>query len=426
MVRKTIESRAALLFRNAPGEFDGSRSITESDLCSGMCVPLWGSRGIIGVLQADSRMETGVFTAIDLDLLTIFGCQLTAALEKLALFDRLASSERALQTENRRLRKDLRKAHGVKSMIGTSKPMVELLSLVDQLADTSATILIQGETGTGKELIARALHDNGPRAERPFIVQNCGALPEDLLASELFGHTKGAFTGAIADKRGRFEEADGGTIFLDEIGEMPKAMQVYLLRVLQDGEITRIGESVARHVDVRVLSATNRDLKAEVEAGRFREDLYYRIKVVQLDVPPLRERSDDIPLLANAFLERYASAQKKEVPGIGEEAMGSLVAYAYPGNVRELQNVIERVVSLYRGAGPIESKDLPPEFTSQAEMDLTSEDDERSMSDIVEDVKQRLIRKALDTSSTKVEAAKKLGITHQSLDKMMKSRGMKS
>ena len=231
-------------------------------------------------------------------------------------------------------------------IIGQSAPMREVYDLIERVADTPSTVLITGESGTGKELIARALHENSSRTEEPFIRVNCAAIPPDLIESELFGYEKGAFTGAVTSKPGRFELAHGGTLFLDEIGEIPVSMQVKLLRAIQEQEFERVGGIKTMKVDVRLIAATNRDLKADIESGAFREDLYYRLNVVQLDLPPLRARRSDIPVLAHHFLEKYAKENERELEGFTDEALRALMAYPWPGNVRELENAIERAVVL--------------------------------------------------------------------------------
>lgn len=255
--------------------------------------------------------------------------------------------ERAeLKDENVYLRRELEERYRFGNIVGRSPRMRTVFSLVERVARTSSTVLVHGESGTGKELIARAIHFSGPRSGRRFLSINCGAMPENLLESELFGHVKGAFTGAVKEKAGLFHEAEGGALFLDEIGEMTPAMQVKLLRVLQEKMVRRVGGSEEEAVDVRIISATNRDLEAMVEAGEFREDLYYRINVIPVHLPPLRERREDIPLLVEHFLARYVDELELEPRQLSQEAMRVLEAYDWPGNVRELENVLERAVAL--------------------------------------------------------------------------------
>ena len=247
------------------------------------------------------------------------------------------------------LQEEIRSEHNFEEMVGNSPALLALLRKVERVADTDATVLIYGETGSGKELIARALHNSGPRKQRPLVKVNCGAVPASLLESELFGHVKGAFTGAIDRRVGRFELADGGTLFLDEIGELPLDTQVKLLRVLQEQEFEPVGSSKTMRVDVRIIAATNRDLAEEVRAGRFRSDLFFRLNVVPLTVPPLRERPADIPLLVAYFLSRFAKKFGRRIDGVSRDTMDRLVRYQWPGNIRELQNIVERAVVLSTG-----------------------------------------------------------------------------
>jgi len=258
------------------------------------------------------------------------------------------SERQRLATENRELREALRERHRVEGIIGESGRMQEVLSLVRRVAPTDTTVLIRGESGTGKELIAKAIHYASPRAAGPLVRVNCAALPESLLEAELFGHEKGAFTGAVASRKGRFELADGGSLFLDEIGDLPSHLQVKLLRVLQEREFERLGSSRPIPVNVRLLAATHRDLEAFIRDGRFRDDLYYRVNVVTLTVPPLRERREDIPPLIDHFLEKVSRRDGKAITGLTREAREALLRYDYPGNVRELENLVERAVVLSR------------------------------------------------------------------------------
>jgi two-component system, NtrC family, response regulator HydG len=266
-------------------------------------------------------------------------------------------------TEVTTLRKDISRRHSYAQMIGSNQKMQKLYRVIEDVAPSLATIMIRGESGTGKELVARALHYNSNRADGPFVMVNCSALSENLLESELFGHVRGAFTGAVSTRRGRFEEASGGTIFLDEIGDVSPVVQVKLLRVLQQKVVEKVGDNTTVPVDVRVLSATNRDLEDLVATGRMREDFYYRIKVVSLDVPPLRERRDDIPLLVEHFLSKLRSDNLN----LSSEVMRALMSYRWPGNVRELENAIEHASVLSRG-GDILTQHLPPEIVSARDM----------------------------------------------------------
>ena len=270
-------------------------------------------------------------------------------IEELKLVVRNALERRRLEHENRVLKRELREKLRFDTLVGDSPRMREVLDLVARIAPTHSTVLISGESGTGKELVARAIHTQSPRADRPFVSINCGALPDELLESELFGHTRGSFTGAVAAKKGLFEVADGGTIFLDEIGDTSPAMQVKLLRVLQERRIRRVGGTEEAEVNVRVLAATNQDLEMLVREKRFREDLYYRINVIQIRMPALREKPEDVPALAMHFLNKYNRIMGKQVTRIDEDAMRRLQDHAWPGNVRELENVLERAVALEPG-----------------------------------------------------------------------------
>ncbi|MBN1847791.1 MAG: sigma-54-dependent Fis family transcriptional regulator [Deltaproteobacteria bacterium] len=329
-----------------------------------------------------------------------------------------------LREENRLLRESLGGQFDRQNIIGRSPSMVKLLETVAQVAPSEATVLITGDSGTGKEMIAGAIHYNSPRKENPFIKINCAAITETLLESELFGHEKGAFTGAYRRKEGKFRLAHGGSIFLDEISEMSLAMQVKLLRVLQDREITRVGGEEVVHVDVRVIAATNRDLLKEIEKGRFREDLYYRLNVVTLKMPTLRERKEDIPLLAQHFLKMFAEKNRKGTKGFTPHAMDRLLKYQWPGNVRELMNAVERGVVLSR-ADYIGEEDLP--------LLIGDESDEKNLisRDIIpadiplEEVEKASILKTLEsTNGNKSEAARRLGITRKTLHKKLKTYGM--
>ncbi len=283
--------------------------------------------------------------------------------EMLFTVDR-ALSRRTLTQENEQLKRQLNRSLGLENMVGADHRMRKMYETLATVAATRATVLITGESGTGKSLIARAIHHASPRRERPFVEVNCGALPEGLLESELFGHRRGAFTGAEADRQGKFKRADGGTIFLDEIATASAGFQVKLLRILQERRFERVGDDESIEVDVRILLATNIDLKEAVERNRFREDLFHRINVVNIHIPPLRERSGDIPLLAEHFLRRYTRENEKTLDGIDDEAMRLLVAYAWPGNVRELENAMERAVVLTRGSS-LTAEDFPLEISGK-------------------------------------------------------------
>jgi len=267
--------------------------------------------------------------------------------DELRLVVEKALEKKLLADENQRLRTALRSRS--RSLVGSSAALARVHDLIAQVATTRTNVLLSGESGTGKELVARAIHDLSERRDKPFIAVNCGAIPENLLESELFGHVRGAFTGAVANKPGLVETADGGTLFLDEIGELPPSLQVKLLRLIQEKTLRRVGGNHDARVDVRIVAATNRDLRAEAQAGRFREDLYYRLNVIQIALPPLRERMEDVPVLVQHFLEKFRRELGKEVTDVSPAAMEKILAHAFPGNVRELENLIERAVALSRG-----------------------------------------------------------------------------
>jgi len=279
-------------------------------------------------------------------------------IDKLSLIVKRALENSSLKRQNRELLNQLRKKYSFESIIGKSEPMKKVFETIELVAPSRANVLIYGESGTGKEMIADAIHHNSPRNQKPYVKVHCAAIPETLLESELFGHEKGAFTGAIARKRGRFELANQGSIFLDEIGEISLQMQVKLLRVIQQREFERVGGESPIKVDVRIISATNKNLKEEIENGNFREDLYYRLDVVSIQVPPLREKKDDIPLMVHKFIEEFAHENNKPVEGITNGALSALVSYRWPGNVRELRNVIESIVVLTK-SNIINEQDLP-------------------------------------------------------------------
>ena len=340
------------------------------------------------------------------------------------LIDRIAE-QRTLRKENETLREELRgKGVTTNQIIFQSAAMSEVVNLSGRVASSSATVLIQGESGTGKELLARLIHNLSPRSERPMIVVNCAALSENLLESELFGHEKGAFTGASRRRIGRFEEADGGTLFLDEIGELSPAVQAKLLRFLQEREFQRVGGNRNIRSDVRIISATNRNLKGKIEDGTFREDLYYRLNVVRIAVPPLRERKEDLSPLIDHFLGRFAIENSKEIQGISPEARDLLLKYDYPGNVRELENIIERAVVITRGS-VVTSRDLP--FSGSAVQPHTSEVKTwRSLQESVEDLERKMIKRALDeTANHQTKAANMLGVSERTLRYKLKKYGLK-
>ena len=336
-----------------------------------------------------------------------------------------AEERERLKSENLRFKQALQAEYDFKNIIAKSHQMIEIFQLIKKVADYNTTVLLTGGSGTGKELVARALHYNGNRRDKSFIAVNCGAIPENLLESELFGHVKGAFTDAVRNKNGLFEEADGGTICLDEIGELPKDLQVKLLRVIQEGELRRVGDSKSRKIDVRIIAATAKDLMEEIKKGNFREDLFYRLNVVPIKIPPLRERQGDIPLLVNHFIERYAKKFGKAVKGISDMAMNLLISYAWPGNVRELENIIERAVIL-EDTEVIREENLPfTKKTGQSLHQIEALSNDLSIKKAEEELEKTLIRKALEmTNGNKTKAAHLLEISHRALIYKIKEFGL--
>jgi DNA-binding NtrC family response regulator len=333
---------------------------------------------------------------------------------ELALVVEKAVRDAVLRREVQQLRRAVREDYSFHQILGKSKPMREVFDLIRRVADSQTNVLITGESGTGKELAAKAIHFNSDRRGGPFVPVNCAAIPEALLESELFGHMKGAFTDAKGDKRGLFEEAHGGTLFLDEISELPLMLQAKILRAIQEKEIRRVGSTKAVAVDTRIIAATNLALADEVKAKRFREDLYYRLNVIEIRMPPLRERREDIPLLVDAFLKKCAEAGRKAVKGLAESALALLMDYPWPGNVRELENVIERAVTLARGER-VMPEDLPPAIHG-ARGDRKVVDDAADRTLPLEDVEKEYILRILDkTGGNKYQAAQLLGIDRKTL-----------
>ncbi|MAV90517.1 MAG: Fis family transcriptional regulator [Bdellovibrionaceae bacterium] len=332
-----------------------------------------------------------------------------------------ALRSQGLEVENRNLKKELNIEYNFQNLVGNSEPMHRIFELIRRVSLAPTNILITGESGTGKEVIAKAIHYNGPLKDEPFVTVNCGAIPESLMESEMFGHKKGSFTGAIADKAGLFEVADGGTLFLDEVGELPLSIQVKLLRAIQERTIRRVGGTDDSKINVRIMAATNRDLEEMVKEGTFRQDLFYRLNVINIKSPALRERSDDIPALANHFLKKYNKKLSKNIEGISQEAMDVLKKYNYPGNVRELENIIERTVALEAGSS-ILPESLPPfvntsggrKVASSHEIEVT--EDGLDLDKVMGQIEKEILIKAIHTAGgVKKKAAKLLNITFRSM-----------
>ncbi len=339
-------------------------------------------------------------------------------LDRLLVLLRNAGEARALQSENRRLRKSR-----ISGIIGRSPALRALITDIERIGPTSARVLIQGEHGTGKELVARGLHQASPRRDRPFIAVNCSAIPEELIESELFGHERGSFTGATQARRGRFEEADGGTLFLDEVADLSPRAQTKLLRVLQEGELTRVGGSRGVRVDVRVVSATNRDLSAAAQTGAFREDLYFRLAVIPLTVPPLRDRREDVPLLVEHFLAQVARDVPSAARAFAPEAMAVFAGYRFPGNVRELRNLVERLAIMSRGPA-ISAAEVRAVLPSAAE---PATEESGRLADTMRRFEREQIERALEAAGGNVtRAAEKLGIERSHLYKKLRKLGLQT
>jgi Nif-specific regulatory protein len=346
--------------------------------------------------------------------------------DQLAVLIGRISERQNLIRENTELKEQLIERYKFDEIVSTSHDMEEAINLAGRVATSNATVLLRGESGTGKELVAKAIHYHSPRANFPLIKVNCAALPETLLESELFGHEKGAFTGATAKRIGRFEAADKGTLFLDEIGELTPGMQVKLLRVLQEREFERLGGNQTIKVDVRVITATNRDLEKAMHEGKFREDLYYRLNVVSVVIPPLRERKEDIPELLDHFIKKYGQANRKKISGVSAEARDILMRYSYPGNVRELENIIERAVVLSKG-GTVTSADLPLHLrTADSEEKICVRKKGNSLNETLDTMERGIIIDALKGSGgVQTRAAEKLGVSERVLRYKLKKYRIK-
>jgi len=419
VLRRVLKDRAAVLAADAMDEMGDSESIMGARIRSTIGVPLWQEEEILGVLECDNRGSSGVFKARDLDVLMVLASQAGLAISNAMLFRELQIADEQLEGENRYLRKRQGGAR-FDNMIGESPAMQEIFNQLEKVIDTRATVCISGETGTGKELIASAIHHQGKRRQKMFVAQNCAALPENLLESELFGHKKGAFTGADQDKKGLFMIAHGGSLFLDEVGEMSLPLQAKLLRVLQEGEVRPVGASRPKQVDVRIICATNRDLQAEVEAGRFREDLYYRLMVFPITLPPLRERREDIPLLVQHFLDRYCPEMRKSVGGVSQEAINQLAAFNWPGNIRELENEVQRLVIQVDEGAIVTPEHLSPRIRQVENLVERVAPPKGTLKEMMEHVERWLLTQALDDhGNNKTQTAKTLGITREGLHKKL-------
>jgi two-component system response regulator PilR (NtrC family) len=352
-------------------------------------------------------------------------------IDELRVIVRNALETRRLRKENFELRLTLESQNAFNGIVAKSPEMLEIFNLISKVAPSKAGVLIIGESGTGKELVAKAIHSESNRASKPFVTVNCSAIPETLLESELFGHVKGSFTGAVANKAGLIETANHGTLFLDEIGEIPLPVQAKLLRFLQEREIRRVGDNEDRKVDVRVIAATNRNLEEQMANGTFREDLYYRLNVIRIRIPPLREREEDIQILINHFLKKYAAEQGKEIHKVSSLAFQILSNYSYPGNVRELENIVERCVTLEQ-ADQLTAENLPAKLSERSEprmpgLALEISPEGIDLNKAMEDLERKLICRSLEmTNGNRSRAAKLLGVTLRSLRYRLVKLGLES
>ena len=399
-------------------EVDRQTGVQTRDL---ICAPLRTQEGVIGVLEIMNR-RGGTFTDDDLEFLDALSASIAIAIENARLYQRVADSEARLKQEVSVLHRERVHRERFQEITGTGPAMEQVFSLMKSAVPSTISVLLEGESGVGKELIARAIHHRGPRKHAPFVAVNCGSLPDTLLESELFGFRRGAFTGAFADKQGLFEAAHGGTLFLDEIGEMSSPMQVKLLRALEGGEIRRIGETRVRKVDVRVISATNRKLEEEVQNGRFREDLYYRINVFPIRVPPLRERREDIPLLAARFLAETIERLGKRVTDFDAASLDAIVRYRWPGNVRELENEIERAIALTPEGSEITPACLSERVLSDQTFSVAVPVETVSLKQARDDFERQYIAEILrHHQGNATRAAGALGLSRQMLQRKIKA-----
>ncbi len=435
ILERAMRSGETLVTDNASADSDflGSASIGELKLRSVLCAPLVLHGDTIGAIYVDHRFHDGEFESEDIALVDEFRDLAALAISNARLFEKTEQQARRVQELNQRLEREVavqsaevaRYRERLRSLkpreqykfdytniIGSSPAVREIFALLDRIIPTDFSVLVQGESGTGKELIAQAIHYNGPRKSKPFLTENCGAVPENLLESELFGHTRGAFTGADRTRDGLFQQAHGGTLFLDEIGEMPPSMQTKLLRALQEGEVRKVGATTIDKVDVRIIAATNRDLRVETEEGRFREDLFYRLNVVGVVVPPLRERREDIEALFEFFLARACEGAGQERKSVSDAAWAILTAYNWPGNVRELQNEVKRLVALSDdeiGVHLLERLRAPAAVPASAAAGGLA-------GRTLRDIEEQAIRETLKlTGGNKAETAKRLGISRRAL-----------
>jgi formate hydrogenlyase transcriptional activator len=405
-------------------------AVMEREGMESLCaLPLLREEKSFGALFFMSTRR-GAYGEIPVTLIERVASAVAVAADNCFAYEEVRALRDRLRAENVYLKEEIQQAHDFTEIVGRSPALSKVLSLVETVARTASTVLILGETGTGKELIARAIHDRSPRRDRPLVKVNCSAISAGLVESELFGHVRGAFTGAVGSRTGRFEIADGGTIFLDEIGELPLDTQVKLLRVLQEREIEPVGSSKARKVDVRVIAATNRDLEQDVAAGRFRADLFFRLNVFPIVMPPLRERQGDLALLAHFFADRFAREFGKPIERIDPAALQRLLAYPWPGNVRELSNVIERAVVLTRGPLLDVAPELLPEGAAAPDVPTSADPaPSHAPAEKLEELERRHILQTLEKADWVIEgargAAAALGMNASTLRSRMKKLGVR-
>ena len=412
------QERRAALRRDLEeeGRFSNDRRLVAEGIKSDCVVPMIARGKCIGTLNVGSKTKEQ-FSEKDADFLQEVATQVALAVENMQAYEEINALKKRFEAENVYLQEEILRQHNFDEIVGNSPALVEVLRNVEIIAPTDATVLLFGETGTGKELLARAIHSRSPRSARAMVTVNCGAIPSGLVESELFGHVKGSFTGALQDAIGRFELANGSTLFLDEVGELPPEAQVKLLRVLQEHEFEPIGSRRTRKVDVRIIAATNRNLEEDVRAGRFRSDLFYRLNVLPLKVPSLNERRSDIPELVLFFLERSCQRFGRKLMSVSQETMNNLTAYDWPGNIRELQNVIERGVVLCRGPALTMGRDLLPLAEGSASADQSASSsgngaeiressplaDRSSLQRSLEDIEREHIIRVLDSTKGKID-----------------------
>ena len=408
IVAKVVQTREPIVVSDAlhSTEFNSSLSVVNLKLTSVMCAPLLHQGEVFGVIYVGNNSVVNLFDESSLELLTIF-CGAASLLVQNALH------VDALTLEKEDLKSALEsKRYG--SIIGACEGMKQVYKKIDKVSKADISVLVTGETGTGKELFAAEIHNRSPRAKKPFVVINCGAIPENLLESELFGHVKGAFTGAVQTRVGRFQAADGGTLFLDEIGEMPLHLQVKILRAIQERVVTKVGDHKGESIDIRVIAATHRNLEKEVAEGRFREDLYYRLNVVNLRLPPLRERDDDVIVIANFLLEKYREEYSKKAKGFSKAALVAMRSYGWPGNVRQLENRLKRAVVL------CEKGQITPE-----DLDITSDDltETIPLSQAVERFRKRYINESLARNGdNRTKTARELGVDPRTIFRHLEAK----